>query len=73
MTEPDISCIPAVKSQIDQAVEKLQIAATVLRKAGFTENADEIIGKAKWFRTFSEPDGVLDWMQKPQPEDQDAG
>ena len=73
MSTRDFSCIPAARAQIEQAVEKLQTACTILRKAGLTESADQLVCKVKWLRTWTEPDGYLDWMEKPQPEEQDAG
>ncbi|WP_299734688.1 hypothetical protein [uncultured Roseobacter sp.] len=62
----DYSCIPAVRCQIQQAEEKLTIAAKELRRCGLDESADQIIGKVKWFRTWTGKDGLLDWLAKPE-------
>jgi hypothetical protein len=59
----DFSCVPAVRCQIQQAEEKLTIAAKELRKHGLADSADEIVGKVKWLRTWTGPGGVLDLYQ----------
>ena len=71
MTARDFTCIPVARAQIEQATEKLQTACTVLRNAGLTDSADELVGKVKYLRTWTEPDGWLDCMEK--PEDRDVG
>lgn len=72
MSERDFSCIPAVRCQIQQAEEKLTIAAMELRKHGLTESADQIIGKVKWLRTWTGPDGLLHWLEQPALPEQPA-
>lgn len=61
---PDSSAIPAARSQIKQAEEKLQTALKVLRKAGWTESADELLPILKRAQCWTQKDGWLDWLER---------
>ena len=66
----DFSCISAVRCQIQQAEEKLTIACVELRNHGLADSADELMGKVKWLRTWTGPDGYLHWLEQPAPPEQ---
>ena len=69
MTAPDESILPAVRCQVQQAEEKLQIAAKLLREHGWPENADELVKMLKLARIWTGPDGWLDWLEKPEKDE----
>lgn len=66
---PREACLPAVRCQIEQAQEKLVIACDVLRRHGFPEFADDLMRPARALRVWTQQDGFLDCMARPDAED----
>ncbi len=58
--EPNVDILPAVRSQIEQAEAKLQIACRLLRENGWPENSDELVRSLKHVRVWTQRDGWLD-------------
>lgn len=70
-SNPDI--LPAVRCQIAQAEEKLQIAAKLLRDNGWPETSDEFVKMLKLSRIWSQPNGWLDMLEPgPAPDREKA-
>lgn len=66
--QPDPSILPAVRSQISQAEEKLVIACGLLRKNGWPQNADDLMRSVKHVQVWTMKDGWLDCLMKPEVE-----
>ncbi len=66
--EPNVDILPAVRSQIEQAEAKLQVACRLLRENGWPENSDELVRSLKHVRVWTQCDGWLDILAR-----QDAG
>ena len=56
-------CIPAVRAQVEQATEKLVTACKILRRNGFTESADDLARQLKMLNVWTQPDGMLHWLE----------
>ena len=54
----------AVRSQIEEAQEKLQTACSILRGGGFPENADALAGDLKRLRVWTQAQGWLSYLEK---------
>lgn len=61
---PDFSVLPAVRAQIEQAEEKLQIACKELLKGGLTETHPHLLSLLRQCRVWTQKDGWLDWLEK---------
>ena len=61
--------IPAVRCQIQQAEEKMQIACGLMRKNGYPESADDLARILKQMRVWSQPDGFLHFLEQPDMPD----
>ena len=59
-----MNVLPAVRSQIDQAEEHLQIACKLLRQNGWPETADELVRPLKVLRTWTQPAGWIEAMER---------
>jgi len=57
--------IPALRYQIRQAEEKLQIACKLLRDNGYPESADDLVRSSKSVRIWTQKDGWLDYLAVP--------
>lgn len=66
MNAPNESILPAVRSQITQAEEKLQIACRLLRENGWTETAPHLISILMQARVWTQKDGWIDMLEKPE-------
>ncbi|EEX09612.1 hypothetical protein SL1157_1656 [Ruegeria lacuscaerulensis ITI-1157] len=62
--EPNFDILPAVRSQIEQAEEKLQVACRLLRENGWPENSDELVRSLKHVRVWTQRDGWLDILAR---------
>lgn len=60
--------LKAVRVQIGEAESKLQTACTILRSAGFPENADALSIEIKRLRVWTGPAGWLSYLEKGEPE-----
>jgi uncharacterized protein (DUF2461 family) len=65
MADPNFDCIPAVRTQIEEGLEKLRTACTIMRRNGLTENADELMRTVKHGFVWVQEDGWLDCLEKP--------
>lgn len=61
-SEADV--LRAVRVQIEQTQEKMQIACALLRDGGFPENADSLAGDLKRLRVWTQPQGWLSYLEK---------
>lgn len=61
---PDTSALPAVRSQLRQSEDKLRTALVILRKAGWEENANELLRTLKHLQVWTQKDGWLDFLEK---------
>ena len=67
--------IPAVRAQLEQAQEKLHIAAKLLRSNGYEESADDIGRISKQCHIWTQPGGYLHYFEQStgeQPASEDA-
>lgn len=64
--------IPAVRCQMQQAEEKMQIAAKLLRTNGYPESADDVVRLLKQSRVWTQPDGFLHFLEQPDAPEGDA-
>jgi hypothetical protein len=62
---PDQACLKAVRVQIQEGLEKLNVACAILRRNGWVENADELSRTVKHGRVWTQKDGWLDMLEKP--------
>ena len=65
MSKPDPAILPAVRSQIEQGLEHLTIACGLLRQNGWPENANELMRTVKHGRVWTQADGWLDHLDRP--------
>lgn len=73
MTTRDASCLADVRSEIEKATAILRSAAQTLRTAGWTETADHLIRDVKVMRIYTEKDGYLHWLERPEEPEPHAG
>ena len=57
--------IPAVRCQLRQAEEKLQISCKMLRENGAPDSANDLLRTLKMVRVWTQKDGFLDYLEKP--------
>lgn len=61
-SEADV--LKAVRVQLEQAAEKMQLACKLLRSGGFPENADSLAGDLKRLRVWTQAEGWLSYLEK---------
>lgn len=61
-SEADV--LKAVRVQLEQAAEKMQIACKLLRSGGFPENADALAGDLKRLRIWTKAEGWISYLEK---------
>lgn len=64
MATPDETVLPAVRSQIQQAEEHLQIACKELLKGGWVETHPHLVSLLKQCRVWTQKDGWLEFLGK---------
>lgn len=64
MSAPDKTCLKAVRVQVEQAVDHLRIACTLLRTNGWPENADELMRSVKHVQVWTQKDGWIDCLAR---------
>ena len=62
------STIPAVRCQMNQSEEKLRIAMRLMRENGYPESADDVFRILKQMQVWTQKDGWLDCLEKPDAE-----
>lgn len=65
----DPTILPAVRSQITQAEEKLRIALRLMLDGGWVETHPYLLSIHKQLMVWTQKDGWLDWLEKPEAED----
>jgi hypothetical protein len=60
----DKRCLKAVRVQVEQGLEHLTAACTILRTNGWPENADELMRTVKHGRVWTQKDGWLDCLER---------
>lgn len=59
---PNPATLNAVRVQIAQAEERLQVACKELRSNGWPDSADELAIDLRRVRIWTQKDGWLDWL-----------
>lgn len=59
----DLSCVPALRTLGEQALERLTEAAKVARRNGLEATADDFASLAKQLKCRTDAGGILDWLE----------
>lgn len=70
MTERNFACLPAVRAQIEQSIEKMRTACQILRTNGLAETADDLMVEVRRQQVFTNtPGGWLWYLEQPSEEE----